>query len=186
MRALLRIVPVLDGFIAGTLGFGRIIAIPVVLLLFLQWPLRDLVRAYSREANDLGQWLFALYVAMAVTAATRAHTHLATDVIARRYSVRTRTVMVRLGALVGALPWALFVLIAGQSLVLSSLRLREAFPDTANPGYFVVKLALWVLAGLMLAQALVDLAHVPSRWSPVRRQERAQIDESRPRREDGT
>jgi len=147
----------LDRLIGAILSVGRILAIPVVLLLFLQWPLRDLVQAYSREANDLGQWLFALYVAIAVTAATRTRTHLATDVVARRYSARTRAIVVRAIALIGALPWALFVLVAGRSIVLSSLLARETFPDTTNPGYFLVKLALWVLAGLMLAQALVDL-----------------------------
>ena len=154
---LARITSALDRLIAGILAAGRILAIPVVLLLFLQWPLRDLVQAYSREANDLGQWLFALYVAIAVTAATRTRTHLATDVVARRYSARTRAIVVRAIALIGALPWALFVLVAGRSIVLSSLLARETFPDTTNPGYFLVKLALWVLAGLMLAQALVDL-----------------------------
>ena len=45
------------------------LALPVALLLFLQWPLRDLARTGSREANDLAQWLFALHVAVAVTAA---------------------------------------------------------------------------------------------------------------------
>ncbi len=159
---LARITSALDRLIAGILSAGRILAIPVVLLLFLQWPLRDLVQAYSREANDLGQWLFALYVAMAVTAATRAHTHLATDVVARGYAARTRAIIARATALIGALPWALFVLVAGRSLVISSLLAREAFPDTTNPGYFLVKLALWVLAGLMLAQALVEL------FKPVR------------------
>ena len=36
--------------------------------------------------------------------------------------------------------------------------MREAFPDTANPGYFFIKLALWLLAGLVLAQATIDAA----------------------------
>jgi len=154
---LVRLTTFLDRAIAAILSAGRILALPIVLLLFLQWPLRDLAGAYSREANDLGQWLFAVYVAMAVTAATRAHTHLATDVVARGYSARTRAIIVRATALISALPWALFVLIAGRSIVMSSLLARETFPDTTNPGYFLVKLALWVLAGLMLAQALVDL-----------------------------
>src|SRR5215472_14068132 len=108
-----RIVAGLDRLVAVVISCGRFLALPVVVLLFLQWPLRDFVRAYSREANDLGQWLFALYVAMAVTAATRAHTHLATDVVARRYSAQTRAMVARAVALIGALPWALFVLIAG-------------------------------------------------------------------------
>jgi len=158
-----RIVSSLDRLIAGVVSLGGLLALPVVLLLFLQWPLRDLVRAYSREANDLGQWLFALYVAIAVTAATRAQTHLATDVVASRYSPRTRARLARAGALIGVLPWALFVLIAGKSIVVSSVLGREAFPDTANPGYFMVKIALWLLAGLMAAQAIRDLLAVRGR-----------------------
>jgi TRAP-type C4-dicarboxylate transport system permease small subunit len=73
----------LDRLVAAILSGGRWLLLPVVALLFLQWPLRDLVRSYSREANDLGQWLFALYVALAFTAATRAHTHLSADTVAR-------------------------------------------------------------------------------------------------------
>lgn len=154
---LARITSALDRLIERIVSLGRLLALPIVVLLFVQWPLRDLVQAYSREANDLGQWLFSLYVAIAVTAATRAHTHLATDVVARGYSARTRAVLLRAMALVGALPWALFVIMAGRSLVTASLLARETFPDTTNPGYFLVKLALWVLAGLMLVQALVHL-----------------------------
>jgi TRAP-type mannitol/chloroaromatic compound transport system permease small subunit len=159
-----RIASALDCLVAGVVSLGRFLALPVVVLLFLQWPLRDLVRAYSRDANDLGQWLFALYVAIAVTAATRARTHLATDVVARGYSARTRDLLARAAVLIGALPWALFVLVAGRSLVVSSLLARESFADTTNPGYFLVKLALWLLAGLMLVQGFVDLL-MPSRES---------------------
>jgi len=36
-----------------------VLALPLALLLFLQWPLRDLVHKFSREANDLGQVAFA-------------------------------------------------------------------------------------------------------------------------------
>src|SRR5215475_5214388 len=104
-----RFISTLDRCIARALGYGRVLVLPVVILLFLQWPLRDLVRAYSREANDLGQWMFALYVAMAVTAATRANMHLATDVVAGSYSARTRNWLDRVGTLIGILPWALFV-----------------------------------------------------------------------------
>jgi hypothetical protein len=53
------------------------LALPLALLLFAQWPLRDVVGAWSRDANDAAQWLFALYVALALRAATRARAHLA-------------------------------------------------------------------------------------------------------------
>jgi TRAP-type mannitol/chloroaromatic compound transport system permease small subunit len=148
----------LDRLVATILSGGRWLLLPVVALLFLQWPLRDLVRSHSREANDLGQWIFALYVAMAFTAATRAHTHLAADAVARIYSERTRARLARAGALIGLVPWALFVIFGGANLVLSSLRVLERFADTSNPGYFLIKFAVWVLAGLILCQAIIDIA----------------------------
>src|SRR3954470_6363257 len=95
----------LDRTVALILSAGKWLLLPVVLLLLLQWPLRDIARAYSREANDLGQWLFALYVAMAFTAATRAHMHLAADAVARHYPQRTRILLARVGALLGLIPW---------------------------------------------------------------------------------
>jgi TRAP-type mannitol/chloroaromatic compound transport system permease small subunit len=152
-----RLIGGLDRLVAAILEVGQWLLLPVVALLFLQWPLREVVQHYSREANDLGQWLFALYVAMAFTAATRAHTHLAADALARHYSENTRARIARFGVLIGLVPWALFVAIAGAKLVIPSLLAREAFADTYNPGYFIIKLAVWVLAGLILLQSLVDV-----------------------------
>src|SRR4051794_40901298 len=153
-----RLIAGLDRLVAAMLGAGKWLLLPVVLLLFLQWPLRDILRAWSREANDLGQWIFALYVAMAFTAATRAHTHLAADTVARLYSERTRVRLARAGALLGLVPWALFVILGGANLVLSSVSVLEKFADTSNPGYFLIKFSVWVLAGLILCQAIVDIA----------------------------
>jgi TRAP-type mannitol/chloroaromatic compound transport system permease small subunit len=153
-----RLLDVLDRCIAALLCAAQWLILPVVILLFLQWPLRDLVRSHSREANDLGQWIFALYVAASVTAATRARTHLAADMLARRYRPAVRTMLVRCGAALGLMPWALLVLIAGRNIVVSSVIALEAFPDTNNPGYFLIKIALWLLAALVLAQAALDMA----------------------------
>jgi TRAP-type mannitol/chloroaromatic compound transport system permease small subunit len=163
MNALLDL---LDRMIAGVLRAVGWLILPVVLLLFLQWPLRDLVRSHSREANDLGQWIFALYVAASVTAATRARTHLAADMVARRYRPAVRALLMRCGAALGLVPWALLVVIASKNLVLSSLVALEGFPDTYNPGYFIIKLAVWVLAGLVLAQAALDIARPRPEGAP--------------------
>ena len=154
MRVLRRL---LRGTLATTLAVTKWLVLPLGLLLFLQWPLRELVHGYSREANDLGQSLFALYIAASVTAATLAGTHLAADAIARHYSPRTRKVLLRFGQLVALAPWAIFVSIAAWPLIASSLQHWEGFPDTGNPGYFIVKLALWLLTGAMLAAILLDL-----------------------------
>ena len=152
-----RLIDGLGRLVAAILDVGQWLLLPIVALLFLQWPLRDIVQHYSREANDLGQWLFALYVAMAFTAATRAHTHLAADALARHYNDKARDWLWRFGVLIGLVPWALFVATAGAKLVIPSLLAREAFADTYNPGYFIIKLALWVLAGLILLQSIIDI-----------------------------
>jgi TRAP-type mannitol/chloroaromatic compound transport system permease small subunit len=154
-----RIAARLDRLIGRIVAGAQWLALPLILLLFLQWPLRDLAGGHSREANDLGQVIFALFVAVSVTAATRAGTHLAADALAQRYSMRTRMRIKKAGAALGLVPWALFVLIAGKATVVQSAMLLESFPDTANPGYFIIKLALWVMALLILAQAAVDIAH---------------------------
>jgi TRAP-type mannitol/chloroaromatic compound transport system permease small subunit len=147
----------LDRLIGHVVAAAKWLALPLVVLLFLQWPLRDLFHGYSREANDLGQVVFALFVAVSVTAATRAGTHLAADLLAQRYSARARQRLHQVGAAVGLLPWALFVLVAGKITVVSSVHDLESFQDSGNPGYFLVKIAVWIMAALILAQSLVDI-----------------------------
>jgi hypothetical protein len=51
----------------------------------------------------------------------------------------------------------MFVLIAGRNIVVTSVRVREAFQDSGNPGYFLIKIALWVMALAIIGQALVDI-----------------------------
>ena len=147
----------LDRLIAGIIAGAQWLTLPLILLLFLQWPLRDAIQCCSRQANDLGQVFFALLVAVSVTAAARAGTHLASDSFAHRYSVRTRWRLRQACAIVGLLPWSVFVIVASRNFVVASVRGAEAFPDTANPGYFILKAALWVLAVLMIAQAVIDI-----------------------------
>ncbi len=117
----------LDRLIGHIVAATQWLALPLILLLFLQWPLRDIVRCCSREANDLGQIIFALFVAVSVTAATRAGTHLAADTLAQRYSARTRHWLKRIGTAVSVLPWALFVVIRRREL---------RHPLGARPGGF--------------------------------------------------
>lgn len=144
-----------SGF-ARLLGWGRWLALPIAVLLFLQWPLRDLVHAFSREANDLAQWIFALYVALAVTVATREGAHLATDTLARHLPSGLRRSFAVIGAAV-LLGWSGFVLVTLWPVVWQSVRGLEAFPETGNPFYFMVKLATGLMALLIAVQAIRDL-----------------------------
>jgi TRAP-type mannitol/chloroaromatic compound transport system permease small subunit len=161
-----RIAGKVDRIIGVCIAAAQWLALPLILLLFLQWPLRDLVRCCSREANDLGQVIFALYVAFSISAATRAGTHLAADTLAQRYSVNTRRRLKQFVSTLAILPWALFVLFASKTTVMSSALGLEAFPDTNNFGYFIIKAALWIMAVAVIAQALVDLFR-PHRSSDV-------------------
>jgi len=146
----------LDRIIGRITWAGGILVLPLALLLFLQWPLRDVVQQYSREANDLAQCLFALYVSIAISYATRRHAHLATDIFAQRYADRTREALARIGALAVLVPWSLLILYTAWPMTAQSVRQLEAFPETFNPGYFVLKIALLLAALLVLLQALLD------------------------------
>ena len=153
----------LDRLIGTLVASAQWLALPLVALLFLQWPLRDIVRCCSREANDFAQVIFALFVAASVTAATRAGTHLAADTLAKRYPARARFWIKRIGIVAGVLPWAVFVLVAVRGFVVPSVLGLEAFGDTGNPGYFLIKVAVALMALLMIAQAIVDVCRAEPR-----------------------
>jgi TRAP-type mannitol/chloroaromatic compound transport system permease small subunit len=133
------------------------LVLPLALLLAAQWPLRDAVGAGSRQANDLAQWIFALYTALAMRQATRDRLHLATDALAARWPARVRAALERTGHALAVLPFSLFVLVSGAPMAWQALLGTETFPDTTNPGYFIVKGAAWLLALVMALQALADL-----------------------------
>ena len=63
----------------------------------------------------------------------------------------------------GALLGALYVAFAGRNMVVPSVLQLEAFPETYNPGYFVIKLALWVMTAVLIAQAVLDIARTSDR-----------------------
>jgi TRAP-type C4-dicarboxylate transport system permease small subunit len=145
---------------------GAWLVLPLALLLFAQWPLRDVIGAWSRQANDIAQWVFALYVALALREATRRRAHMAAGLFVTRYSALWRRHIARFGEALCVLPWALFVLITGAAPTWNSVVGLEAFPDTFNPLYFVIRASAWLLALLMALQALLDLAGAGARQPP--------------------
>lgn len=141
---------VMDGLLLVT----SVLVVPLAWLLFAQWPLREWVRAWSRQANDAAQIVFAVYVAVAITAASRANTHLAaiktSDGDARHAAVWRAGLLL---ACVG--PWAIFMLWAAAPLIVSSVVGLERFAETLTPGFFLIKLALGLLLVLVLIDAVV-------------------------------
>ena len=147
----------LAGALDAATRVGAWLVLPLALLLFAQWPLRDLVGAWSRQANDVAQWIFALYVAFAVRPATRAKVHMATSIDAVGPRPPWREVMSRVGEAVRVLPWAIFVLVSGAAPTWRSVVGLEAFSDTFDPLYFVIRLSAWLLALLVALEAMLVL-----------------------------
>jgi TRAP-type C4-dicarboxylate transport system permease small subunit len=136
-------------------GLAALLVLPLALLLFAQWPLREWVQAGSREANDAAQILFALYVAVAVSAATRHNAHLSTASHLEPHQTPASSWR-RWAAALCVLPWAGFMLWAAAPQILASVRQLEKFSETLNPGYFLIRLAL----GLLVLLVVVDAAYL--------------------------
>jgi hypothetical protein len=110
------------------------LVLPLALLLFAQWPLRDAVGAWSRQANDIAQWLFALYVALALRTATRQRVHMAAGLFVTRYPAHWQRRIARFGEALCVLPGAVRPRHQRSADVAIDPRFRR-FPDTFNPLY---------------------------------------------------
>ena len=132
---------------------ASLLVLPLSLLLFAQWPLREWVQAGSLRANDTAQILFAFYVAVGITAASRANTHLAAPRSQRAATRRAR--VWRAGLMLLCLgPWLLFMLWSAAPLIAASVLHLDRFGETLTPGYFLIKMALGVLLLLVLIDAV--------------------------------
>ncbi|OIQ75883.1 tripartite ATP-independent periplasmic transporters, DctQ component [mine drainage metagenome] len=137
--------------------FTAWLILPLTFLLFAQWPLRELLLGYSRQANDAAQVIFALYVAVGVTAASRANTHLCAHlpVAAATHGHLRRRAWAAL-ACVG--PWSLFMLWSGTPQLVDSVRSLERFAETDTPGYFLIKMALALMVALIVVQGVLSVS----------------------------
>ncbi len=147
----------LNRALAALTRWGALLVLPLVALLFLQWPLRDVLAAGSRQANDMAQWIFALYVALAIRHTSAIRGHMSATALASRYPLVVRRAIARYGEALCLLPWSLFVLFSSAAPVWHSLASLEAFPDTSNPLYFVIKCSVFLLALLVTLQSPVEL-----------------------------
>ena len=129
----------------------RWLAITLAILLAVQWPLRDWIGAYSRLTNDIAQVVFAVYIVVAITAATCADTH-----FGAYRDKSNRTLDWRHGLmLLCVMPWACLVLWSSVRPAWTSLISLERFGETGHPAFFVLKCAVAVLAMLVLLAALL-------------------------------
>lgn len=130
------------------------LVILVILLLFGQLPLREVVGGGHILANDFGQIVHAAVFMFGLSFALRWDRHVRMDVFYRRWSARAKAVVNLAGALLFVLPWSALMVWYGAPLMLSSVVVAEKFPDTWSPGYFMFKVLTVVCLTLLGLQAI--------------------------------
>jgi TRAP-type mannitol/chloroaromatic compound transport system permease small subunit len=133
------------------------LCLPVILLLFLQLPLRDIVHGGNNTDNDFGQIIFANFFMVGIPFAMRHDAHVRVDILHQHFSKRAQAIIELAGTLLFTLPWLALLAWYSLPIVLNSLAQTEKFAETYTPGYFILKLGLFffvVLAGL---QAIANM-----------------------------
>jgi TRAP-type mannitol/chloroaromatic compound transport system permease small subunit len=125
----------------------------VVIALFAQWPLRELVGAGHILANDFGQIAHAAVFSIGVAYALRWDGHVRLDVFYHRMPQRARALVDLAGTLAFVIPWTIIVLWFSGATTLRSVAVFEKFPETWSPGYWLFKVLLIVFAVLLLLQS---------------------------------
>jgi hypothetical protein len=145
------------------------LAVPMGLLLLLQWPLRTWVEAFSSFTGNMSQILFGVYAAFAITAASRAGSHLA-FVKYGAAPVSLKTQLWRAWARLFLLtPWALLMLWTATPQMVESVLHLENFKDGGfTQGYFLLRIALVLLPLLVLVHAVADVVFARRRWRLAR------------------
>jgi TRAP-type mannitol/chloroaromatic compound transport system permease small subunit len=140
---------------------GRVMAwlvLAVVFLLFVQNPLREFVGRGQFFANDMGQLSHAAVFMIGVAYAWRWDRQVRVDLFYRSMRPRTKAFVNLLGTVFLLLPWLAFVTWDAVPTVIDSVRLREHFPETGSPGFFVFKSILLAFAITMSLQATAVIA----------------------------
>jgi TRAP-type mannitol/chloroaromatic compound transport system permease small subunit len=133
------------------------LCLPVILLLFLQLPLRDIVHGGNNTDNDFGQIIFANFVMLGIPFAMRHDAHVRVDVFHQHFGARWRAIIELAGTALFTLPWLALLGWYALPIVLNSLRQTEKFAETYTPGYFILKLGLLFFVVLVGFQALANI-----------------------------
>jgi hypothetical protein len=139
-------------FIQSVTRAAAWLVLPLVVMLFAQWPLREWVQAYSRQTNDAAQIVFALLAGVSITAASQSGMHLSAH-----HAGTPAAPWQRWALLLCVLPWAVFMLLSSAQPVWQALVQLEKFSETLNPGFFIIKIATTLLYALVILQALASV-----------------------------
>ncbi len=128
-----------------TVGASGLV-IGLCLLLFVQWPLRDWIQAYSRQANYIGQIIFSLYAAVAIAAASVTNSHLA---ISHPHK----------GAVKGKVPWRNWAPFLCVGILLQRLTVADTLFSS------IARMSDWTGAGTSVAALGVGVLVSPMNGS---------------------
>jgi len=135
------------------------LCLPLIVLLFLQLPLREIVHAGNNADNDFGQVIFAAFFMLGIPFAMRHDAHVRVDIFYQRLTVRQRAAIDLIGTVLLLLPWLALVGWYSLPIVLNSLFEMEKFAETYTRGYFILKLQLFFLVALVGLQAIASIIH---------------------------
>jgi TRAP-type mannitol/chloroaromatic compound transport system permease small subunit len=133
------------------------LCLPLIVLLFLQLPLREIVHAGNNTDNDFGQVIFAAFFMLGIPFAMRHDAHVRVDIFYRRLTTRQRAAIDLVGTVLFLLPWLALVGWYAMPIVLNSLFEMEKFAETYTRGYFVLKLQLFFFVALVGLQAIANI-----------------------------
>jgi TRAP-type mannitol/chloroaromatic compound transport system permease small subunit len=133
------------------------LCLPLILLLFLQLPLRDIVQGGNNTDNDFGQIIFANFFMVGIAFAMRHDAHVRVDIFHQHFSKRARTIIELAGTMLFTLPWLALLAWYSLPIVMNSLAQTEKFAETFTPGYFILKLGLFFFVVLVAFQAIANL-----------------------------
>lgn len=132
---------------------GAWLVVPLVLLLAAQWPLREWIHAHARTANDFGQIVFGLYVALALGHATSHHAHL-------RAMTQAQNKWPRMFGHSIVLLWSAGIFAAALLPAWRATLAHEHFTEGMSPGYFLLRWALVALAAIQCILQARQLQHL--------------------------
>ena len=130
------------------------LCLPLILLLFLQLPLREIVHGGNNTDNDFGQIVFANFFMLGIPYAMRHDAHVRVDIFHQHFSARWRAIIELAGTALFTMPWLALLGWYALPIVLNSLRQTERFAETFTPGYFVLKLGLFFFVILVALEAV--------------------------------
>lgn len=176
---MLRFAELLDRVVLRVSESFSWLVLGVVVALFAQWPVRDLlvgtglVRGRPQVyLNDYGQLMHATVFLVGMAYSLVMDRHVRFDIVRSRFAPRASALIELLGHVLVVLPWAGLLAYFGWDVVSRSVLTGETFPDTGSPGYplmrlaFALCLALVALASVARVLAAID-AIVTRRAVPV-------------------